>query len=114
MSNELKPCPFCNGEASFSYGGIGQSRGIYVECIDCAASTEMYPEPNAVKAATSWNTRNAWIPCAERNPEKDGKYLITERYHPTGYLVGIATFLHNKWYSSNVVAWQEIPEAFKL
>jgi Zn ribbon nucleic-acid-binding protein len=37
---ELKRCPFCGGEASFS---IGRKDGVdfkYVECIDCASTAE--------------------------------------------------------------------------
>lgn len=51
----LKACPFCNGEASLSEGQIDTDSAYYVECLDCAASSEMkfYIE----EAQEAWNKR---------------------------------------------------------
>lgn len=63
MSNELKPCPFCGGEA-----GIVHKSGstLYVLCPVCYAS-QGYEETKA-KAITAWNRRYV---C----PDKNGKAL---------------------------------------
>ena len=54
--SELKPCPFCGGEPSLSSGYMGYSTvGIYVECINCAAFSEMNPEEGI--AVEAWNKR---------------------------------------------------------
>jgi Lar family restriction alleviation protein len=53
---ELKPCPFCGGEASVSTGRNGADEKLkYIECLDCAGMADMfYTETEAVVA---WNTR---------------------------------------------------------
>lgn len=50
---ELKPCPFCGGEAKL----VGSNSGclFYVECTDCEASTTS--TPIAAEAAEFWNRR---------------------------------------------------------
>lgn len=56
MSDELKICPFCNGEPSLSSGYIGYSTvGHFVECIDCGASSHMNPDEKQTIA--DWNRR---------------------------------------------------------
>lgn len=55
---ELKPCPFCKGEADISEGYQNtnpKTRMYYVECIECAASAGW----NAFKlmAIEAWNKR---------------------------------------------------------
>ena len=53
MSENLKPCPFCNGEAHTQYT---RSNGRwYVVCGNCHASTTDYLDSDdAIKA---WNRR---------------------------------------------------------
>jgi Lar family restriction alleviation protein len=56
MPNELKPCPFCGGEAetikSFLYGKV---TGYAVYCKKCDCELKMYTsKQNATKA---WNRR---------------------------------------------------------
>lgn len=65
MTNELKPCPFCGGEAEF-YPAACIEQGWYiatVQCVSCAAQvcskpgldrTEQEANDSAIKA---WNTR---------------------------------------------------------
>lgn len=65
MTNELKPCPFCGGEAEF-YPAACIEQGWYiatVQCVSCAAQvcskhgldrTEQEANESAIEA---WNTR---------------------------------------------------------
>ncbi len=49
MSEELKPCPFCGGEATHSVGKKGDgSDWHYVECIVCGGMAE---------SPAAWNRR---------------------------------------------------------
>lgn len=62
MPNELKPCPFCGGEATVFVSGEG---GVYVICTKCFIRTQTlvdtlaYSKPtNAVyKVVDQWNRR---------------------------------------------------------
>ncbi len=68
--NNLKPCPFCGGEAELCYGpglGTDSCRGytLYASCNECGAKSpglwqEKKPEPNDQNwkdAADDWNSR---------------------------------------------------------
>lgn len=52
-----------------------------------------------------------WVKASERMPEKDGRYLVTE-YHPNYKWVGVASVRQGK-FDMDVLAWQELPEAYK-
>lgn len=60
---DLKPCPFCGGEAEFSLGKTGDGDDWhYLECSECEAMGPRvkYADHNiAVKEALAeaWNTR---------------------------------------------------------
>ena len=58
MTDRLKPCPFCGGEARYidATTAIPYDREIYfVECKECRSNSDMYYSlENAIKA---WNTR---------------------------------------------------------
>ena len=50
MSERLKPCPFCGGEAEMM--GI---TFVYVKCLNCGVETMGYREED--EAAGTWNRR---------------------------------------------------------
>lgn len=65
MENDLKPCPFCGGEAYMAQNYLGQK---YVRCVECGAgvwgkdtddwSISKMGEKRAEKAAAdAWNRR---------------------------------------------------------
>ena len=56
-SNELKPCPFCGGEAKLEQHKIMGFNVIihYVRCCLCGCSTAEYVEKST--ATTMWNSR---------------------------------------------------------
>jgi len=51
-----------------------------------------------------------WIYCKDRNPEKDGRYLVAEIMRPGFSWVGIMSLRNGEWDSKSVVAWQNLPE----
>lgn len=63
--SELKPCPFCGGEAEFAIGKTGDGKDWhYIECADCGATGPniKYAAHNIrVKEANAeaWNRRAA-------------------------------------------------------
>jgi Lar family restriction alleviation protein len=53
---ELKPCPFCGGEAEIN--DIGDR--TYGSCLECCARSEWYwrtEDKNLTRAIRAWNTR---------------------------------------------------------
>ena len=56
---ELKPCPFCNGEAHI-HTNTGWGTAVVIECKNCGARFEEF-EPSAEKnlktAIEKWNRR---------------------------------------------------------
>ena len=53
MSDELKPCPFCGGEASSEF--FTQQSGWSIFCDGCHASAATLPAKS--EAIAAWNTR---------------------------------------------------------
>lgn len=51
-----------------------------------------------------------WIPCSERLPDKNGKYLVVGRQKA----INILKFDGGRWYGKwGVVAWMPMPEPYK-
>lgn len=67
MSIELKPCPFCGGEAYLRDFGAGFHR-VCCWNRDCAMTCETPMRTSAEKAITDWNTR-AERTCKNANEE---------------------------------------------
>lgn len=67
--------------------------------------------------------KNRWIPCNERLPDKEGKYLVTVK-NLTGYWImennvfvcdyQYDDFIFQGWEDNKVIAWQPLPEPYKL
>ena len=64
MSEKLKPCPFCGGEAELAYGGKGSfiAEGIsFVRCKECGAVGQKFEVSRKYssdeKAIDAWNRR---------------------------------------------------------
>ena len=53
MSANLKPCPFCGGEAKMIHGYYQDDVFYKVYCIECQARTFEYETPEV--AAAMWN-----------------------------------------------------------
>ena len=51
-----------------------------------------------------------WIPCSERLPDQNGKYLVVGRQKA----INILKFDGGRWYGKwGIVAWMPLPEPFK-
>ena len=64
--NELKPCPFCGGEAQIRQNDVCGGFGMYITkyfvmCAKCgargASADDYYFEHPLAKAVTAWNRR---------------------------------------------------------
>lgn len=53
-SNELKPCPFCGGEATNEFDS---DWGIIVRCVGCGAIMVKNPCNGTLDVVKAWNTR---------------------------------------------------------
>lgn len=64
MSEELKPCPFCGGEAEAFYDDAG---GVYeVQCQECGAEPYIGSRSGALGMRTLGDVIKAWNRRAER------------------------------------------------
>ena len=54
MTENLKICPFCGGEA-FLVDDDEKNYGVYIACSKCCSSTEIFKTKD--EALISWNTR---------------------------------------------------------
>ncbi len=58
----LKPCPFCGGEATNGVGGHNENFPVSILCVVCKARTICYKgidfEEKEAKAIKAWNTRS--------------------------------------------------------
>lgn len=65
VDRELKPCPFCSGEATLhAFYESSYYEGCYVECDYCGARTQ--DERLRSEAIADWNTRPERINLYER------------------------------------------------
>lgn len=70
MSDELKPCPFCGGEAML-FDAVGE---MWASCKTCLASSRMHSDP--IKAAAAWNAR---AECTCRFSLEEDREMLTEK-----------------------------------
>ena len=57
MNEELKPCPFCGGEAVFQhYHTVDKAEFWYVQCPKCGATSWYLDTPEQI--ALRWNMRD--------------------------------------------------------
>ena len=62
MNKELKPCPFCGGEATTSHGFNTAGQYFFISCEECGCRTRDFykwydGENYEIKAVEAWNTR---------------------------------------------------------
>ena len=114
MSETLKSCPFCGGEACVF--DMENTMPSCVRCVECGARIETDTHSGA-RADNAWNRRaSGWISVDERLPEEEGEYLVAR----SGLAYGVATFAVSPggapsgiWSLPRVGHWQPLqpPEA---
>lgn len=79
MSDELKPCPFCGGEAML-FDAVGE---MWACCKTCLASSRMHSDP--IKAAAAWNARAAVTDEQFATAVHDGRvWQVVQECHDAG------------------------------
>lgn len=73
MSEEMKLCPFCGGEAI--YGKSEASGRVRAVCVDCLASTDWLAGTD--EAAAAWNSRAERTCRVESSHEVEGDGCYT-------------------------------------
>lgn len=121
MNEELKPCPFCGGQASIHE----KTEYIYtvyrVACgntmCGCKPSTPF--SQKKVNAISKWNTRaDGWISVDERLPEVDEYGDINVLVCMDDEFIAMATYDQNNGWelwaeSGEVTHWQPLPKSPK-
>ncbi len=115
---ELKPCPFCGGEADCNNSGfMKDGKPMWaVECLTCGVVTELCG--TAEEATEAWEKRTepvqSWTPVAERLPEKRRWCLCYFKYEPESPDVICENFHYGTggWLSegSRVTHWMPLPK----
>lgn len=54
---EVKPCPFCGGEATIVDHWPNDPTGYIVRCMECGAQTPHFETNTAEEAVKFWNRR---------------------------------------------------------
>ena len=60
--------------------------------------------------------KSGWIPCSERLPEKDGKYLVTAYGYVSKKNNNVTTAIFvstTKEFYPNCIAWMPLPEPYR-
>lgn len=111
---ELKPCPFCGGEARFVRGDVFNSHSV--QCMKCHCfSPSLWTKEECTK---EWNTRTTnWRKYPEEKPEVDGEYYVYRGEgnglpHEAVYKDERGGFftIHNWYPKEDITHWQPLPE----
>lgn len=76
MSEELKPCPFCGGEA-VACGSLAHPPMNYVRCVNCGSRSDAMP---GIKARAAWNTRPDTARCERLEQALECSKIKLRRY----------------------------------
>ena len=83
MTDKIKSCPFCGGEAEIEQG-IGRFEHSVV-CQDCRCKTRIHAfEEEAIEA---WNTRKPMDRIIEQLEEKENDYTYEKLYQQAGAIM---------------------------
>ena len=71
---------------------------------------EGFDGDRAAEALNRLPSAQQWIPCSERLPDQNGKYLVVGRQKA----INILKFDGGRWYGKwGVVAWMPLPEPYR-
>ena len=89
--------------------------------ISAFAENDLYLPEVVERLIKSQPKIGGWIPCSERLPDKDGKYICTQKIYNlsngklSGKSVELVEFYNGKWRRAKhlkVIAWQPLAEAY--
>lgn len=97
-----------DADALFETLVTGDIRETHQFCYPCKKVLE------AIDAQPTVDPQPQWIPVAERLPDTDGRYLVTNS-HWGAYEVDWNIFFNNQgWlWEKGVIAWMPLPEPYK-
>ena len=75
---ELKPCPFCGGEAELRFFNNGPSFSYRVECLNCTAMVGRRFEEYSTNRTFWFGIKQEAIDAWNTRAERTGKQVITE------------------------------------
>lgn len=113
--SELKPCPFCGGEARLSHAGAKH----IIFCPNCVRLPADGGYINQEQAVAAWNNRaDGWISIDDRLPENNTEVLISIDYGngKQSVLMGYMRSQDVSWRGVvgqkliGVTHWQPLPE----
>jgi hypothetical protein len=80
-----------------------------IQCRQCKAvfNREFYEQI----LGNNKQNKDGWIKCSKRNPDKDDRYLVAEKFSNYSIWVGVSSLRNGRWDSSAVICWQNLPEA---
>ena len=86
------------------------------ECVDAYDSGEVKESLNMyiqshIKAIPSAEPK--WIPCSEKLPEADGRYLCTYEDDIEENCVDFGSYENGEWYVDKVIAWMPLPTPYE-
>lgn len=126
MSDKLKPCPFCGGEAHFGRvvypdkmvkeNGWDQCQFSFISCAMCGGSNRgLVGFRTNEEAAEHWNKRHVdWHPVSEP-PEEDGWYFVTvadEDFDEPA--TDVCKYVQSRGFDwNNVTSWMPLPEPYQ-
>ena len=90
MTEELKHCPFCGGNGSYSNAGFG----FIVKCRKCGSKTSI--QESGKEAAEAWNTRQIENELVEKIEKLERK---NERLRETLQMIATEKDNHGQWLS---------------
>ena len=101
----------------------GYSNDDSEEVIDLHKAIEIINElAEEYSADTPQKSANGWIPCSERLPSEEGKYLVTVK-NLRGYWIlennvfvcnyQFDDFIFQGWEDNEVIAWQPLPTPYR-
>ncbi len=111
MTEKLKDCPFCGGEAcGLNLQSADSKPNIYsVDCRYCSA--RVYGMKHT--AIAGWNARaSPWVKIEDGLPEKEDEYLVTMNGQTRRCRFYLDDDGEGGFASSNVTAWQPLPEPY--
>ena len=84
------------------------SRQAAIEAMCCL--NDSICEGQATEALCDLPSAQQWIPCSERLPDQNGKYLVVGRQKA----INILKFDGGRWYGKwGVVAWLPLPSPYR-